>query len=84
LETLGRQIDVDRIYLDRSSQADVDTFNSNVNVYNTFLRSVRAENAAANELIDSYNALLEEAKAQDRVVNQLVDSYNANLRLYGR
>jgi chromosome segregation ATPase len=83
-QTLARQIDLDRINLDRSSQADVDTFNSNVNVYNTLLRTVRSENATANELIDAYNTLLEEAKAQDHVVNQLVDSYNATLRLNRR
>jgi chromosome segregation ATPase len=84
VDALGRQIDTDRIYLDRTSQSDIDDFNAKVNRYNTLLRSVRTENATANELIDTYNALVEEAKAQDRVVSQMIDSYNAKLRLYGR
>jgi hypothetical protein len=82
--TLSAQIDRDRIYLDRTSQSDIDDFNAKVSRYNTLLRSVRAENATANELVDSYNTILEEAKAQDRVVNQMIDSYNSKLRLYGR
>ena len=84
LETLANQIEVDRIYLDQTSQADVDAFNANVNLYNTLLRSARAENITANKLIAAYKTLLEEAKAQDREVNQLVDNYNAKLQQYGR
>lgn len=84
LDTLSAQIDRDRIYLDRSSQSDIDDFNAKVNRYNTLLRTVRAENATANEMVDSYNTLLEAAKAQDRVVNQLIDNYNSKLSSYGR
>ncbi|HOC54198.1 MAG TPA: topoisomerase C-terminal repeat-containing protein [Verrucomicrobiota bacterium] len=84
VEALGAQIDRDRIYLDRSSQSEIDDFNAKVGRYNTLLRTFRAENATANEMVDSYNTLLEAAKAQDRVVNQLIDSYNAKLRSYGR
>ena len=84
LDTLAAQIDRDRIYLDRSSQSDIDDFNAKVNRYNTLLRTVRAENATANEMVGLYNTLLEAAKAQDRVVNQLIDNYNAKLSSYGR
>jgi CheY-like chemotaxis protein len=84
LQTFAHQIDRDRIYLDRTSQPDIDAFNANVNRYNTLRGSVLAENATANELIESYNTLLEEAKAQDRLVNQLVDNHNAKLQQYGR
>ena len=84
LESLGRQIDRDRIYLDRTSQFDIDDFNAKVNRYNALLRSVRAENETANQLIDSYNTLLEQANAQNRHVNEMVESYNARLRLNGR
>jgi hypothetical protein len=84
LQTLARQIDRDRIYLDRTSQSDIDDFNAKVSRYNILRESARAENATANDLIDSYNTLLEETKAQDSVVNQLVENYNAKLRQYGR
>jgi hypothetical protein len=84
LQTLARQIDRDRIYLDRTSQSDIDDFNAKVSRYNILRESARAENATANDLIDSYNTLLEETKAQDSVVNQLVENYNAKLRQYER
>lgn len=84
LETLGRRIELDRIYLDRSSQFSVDTFNENVSTYNTLLRKNRTEVAAENELVDSYNSTLEQLKAQNRVVNSLVDDYNQKLRTNSR
>lgn len=84
LKSLGGQVDRAKIYLDQTSQFDVDDFNLKVNRYNAMLRDVRAENEVVNQMVDSYNALLEQVRAQNRVVNQMVDSYNEKLRRDGR
>ena len=58
LEALGREIESDRIYLDKTSQYAVDTFNAKVDRYNLLSQQAKAANAAFNERVDSYNAKL--------------------------
>jgi hypothetical protein len=58
LESLGREIENDRIYLDRTSQYAVDTFNAKVDRYNTLSQKDKAATAAFNERVDNYNAKL--------------------------
>lgn len=84
LNSLNADVERARIYLDQTSQADVDDFNRKVNRYNSALRSVRAENESANQMVDSHNVLLDQARAQNRLVNRMVDDYNAKLKHHGR
>ena len=83
LETLGRKIERDRFYLDRSTQFAIDDFNAEVETYNILLRAHEADNEAERALVERYNAVLGAAKAQDAVVDQMIDNYNAKLRRYG-
>ena len=84
LETLSRQIERDRIYLDQTSQYDIDSFNLKVNRYNSALRNRKAEVEVYNQMVDSHNTLVQQLKTQNRLVNQMVDDYNAKLQRYGR
>jgi hypothetical protein len=58
LDSLGREIESDRIYLDKTSQYAVDAFNAKVDRYNTLSQQDKAETAAFNERVDNYNAKL--------------------------
>jgi hypothetical protein len=58
---LGREIENDRLYLDRTSQFDVDAFNGKVSRYNALAQKARAANAAFNEKVDNYNANLRQS-----------------------
>ena len=58
LDSLGRKIESDRIYLDKTSQDDVDAFNANVDRYNTLSQQDKAATAAFNVRVDNYNAKL--------------------------
>lgn len=58
LDSLGREIEFDRINLDKTSQYAVDTFNAKVDRYNTLSQQAKAATAAFNERVDSYNAKL--------------------------
>jgi hypothetical protein len=58
LDSLGREIENDRIYLDKTSQDAVDAFNAKVDRYNTLSQQDKAATAAFNERVDSYNAKL--------------------------
>ena len=58
LESLGREIEQKRLYLDRASQSAVDEFNRKVDTYNGLLHRVRAQNRLVNELVESYNEKL--------------------------
>lgn len=84
LETLSRQIDRERIYMDRTSQYDIDSFNLKVNRYNSALRNRKAEAEVFNDMVDTHNTIVQQLKAQNRRVNELVDNYNAKLPRYGR
>jgi hypothetical protein len=59
VEKLGREIERDRIYLDRTSQFAVNTFNEKVDRHNTLSQRAKMANAAFNEKVDSYNAKLQ-------------------------
>ncbi len=84
LDNLGKEVDKARIYLDNTSQAEVNEFNRKVNRYNTARENMQIENQTVNKMIDGYNELLDKLQTQNRVVNRLVDAYNAKLHLYGR
>jgi hypothetical protein len=58
LDSLGREIDNDRIYLDKTSQYAIDAFNAKVERYNTMSRQDKAATAAFNERVNAYNAKL--------------------------
>lgn len=59
IEKLGREIERDRIYLDRTSQFAVDSFNEKVDRYNALNQKAKIANAAFNEKVDNYNAKLQ-------------------------
>ena len=58
VEKLGRDIENDRLYLDKTSQYAVDAFNAKVDRYNTLAQQDKAATAAFNEKVDNYNAKL--------------------------
>jgi hypothetical protein len=58
VETLGREIERDRPYLDRTSQFAIDEFNAKVDQYNAINQRAKNANAAFNEKVDNYNAKL--------------------------
>ena len=58
IDALGRQIETDRLYLDKTSQYAVDEFNAKVDRYNTLSRQGKVATAAFNARVDSYNAKL--------------------------
>jgi DNA-binding response OmpR family regulator len=57
---LGREIENDRLYLNRTDQSAVDDFNAKIERYNTLLQRDKYENAAFNEKVDNYNAKLKQ------------------------
>ena len=58
LDSLGREIENDRIYLDKTSQYAVDAFNAKVDRYNTLSQKDKDATSAFNERVDNYNAKL--------------------------
>jgi hypothetical protein len=58
VEELGREIENDRLYLDRTSQFAVDEFNTKVGRYNALSQKAKTANAAFNEKVDNYNTKL--------------------------
>lgn len=58
IEKLGREIESDRLYLDRASRYAVQTFNEKVDRYNTMAQRAKLANAAFNQKVDAYNAKL--------------------------
>ena len=84
LRSLNDQVEISRKYLDKTSQDDVDEFNSEVNRYNAVLAKLRSQNTNTNRAVESYNSTLEYLRTQDRSLNQLVDEYNTKLHRYGR
>jgi hypothetical protein len=58
LDSLGREIESDRIYLDKTSQDAVDAFNAKVDRYNTLTQQDKDATAAFNQRVDNYNAKL--------------------------
>jgi hypothetical protein len=58
VEKLGRDIESDRLYLDKTSQYAVDTFNAKVDRYNELVQKDKAATAAFNEKVDNYNVKL--------------------------
>jgi hypothetical protein len=58
VDALGRQIESDRLYLDKTSQYAVDEFKAKVDRYNTLSRQAKAASTAFNERVDSYNTKL--------------------------
>jgi len=58
LDSLGRVIESDRIYLDKTSQVAVDAFNAKVERYNALAQQDKAATAAFNVRVDNYNAKL--------------------------
>ena len=59
LDILDRQIERDRLSLDKTSQFSIDTFNRKVGEYNALLERARSQRAILNQMIDSYNAKLQ-------------------------
>jgi hypothetical protein len=55
VESLSRELDQMRLYLDRTSRFAIDSFNSKVDAHNALLRRVRAQNDHVNQLVTAYN-----------------------------
>jgi len=64
IESLAREIERDRAYLNRNSQFAVDDFNRKVNRYNSMLEQGRAQDRAVNQMVDDYNTKLRRAMRQ--------------------
>ena len=60
LDSLGREIDNDRLYLNKTSQYAVDAFNAKVERYNTLSQQDKAATAAFNARVEAYNAKLQQ------------------------
>lgn len=58
LDSLVRQIDRERLTLDRTSELAVMRFNQRVERYNALLEELRMQERAVNQLIDNYNSKL--------------------------
>jgi hypothetical protein len=84
LDTLSRQIERDRIDLDRTSQFELDSFNLKVGRYNAALRNRTAEVQVFNQMVEAHNTMVQQLKTQNRLVNQMVDNYNAKLQQSSR
>jgi hypothetical protein len=56
VDDLTRQIERDRVYLDRSNEFEVDAFNAKVRRYNMLLQEAKSAEAAFNQRVDDYNA----------------------------
>lgn len=59
VETLGSEIERERLYIDNTSQFAIDAFNRKVANYNATLERARSQNASFNQMVDSYNAKLQ-------------------------
>jgi hypothetical protein len=59
LESLYREIERDRVYLDQSSQFKIDAFNRKVNNYNGLVEKAREQNRFVSEMTDRYNKKLQ-------------------------
>jgi len=58
LDSLSRQIERERLLLDRTSQFAVNEFNSKVNTYNALLETTRAQGRVVNQMVANYNEKL--------------------------
>jgi hypothetical protein len=58
LESLGAEIKHDRLYLDHTSQYQLDAFNTKVDSYNSLLQQARSQQQVVNQMVDAYNAKL--------------------------
>jgi hypothetical protein len=59
IETLAREIERDRAYLNQNSQIAVDDFNRKVSRYNSMLEQGRSQDRAVNQLVGDYNTKLQ-------------------------
>jgi len=59
LESLSREIERDRLYLDRTSQFSVDALNRKVSQHNSLLEQARAQDRLVNQMVADYNAKLQ-------------------------
>jgi hypothetical protein len=58
LDGLGREIERERLSVNRTSQFAVDEFNRKVDNYNRLREKAQEQNRSANEMIDRYNKKL--------------------------
>jgi tetratricopeptide (TPR) repeat protein len=58
LDALERQIDRERLIMDRTSELAVTRFNQRIDRYNGLLEDVRAQERLVNQMIDNYNSKL--------------------------
>src|ERR1700730_4284582 len=58
VENLARQIERSRIYLDRTSQYEIDEYNAKTRRYNLLLQQAQIAEAAFNRKVNDYNAKL--------------------------
>ena len=56
IENLGRQIERERSYLDKTSEFEVDAFNTKVHRYQALVQEAQNAEAAFNRKVDNYNA----------------------------
>jgi hypothetical protein len=58
IEKMGREIETDRLYLDRTRQFAVDEFNAKVGRFNALAQKAKIANAAFNQKVDNFNTKL--------------------------
>ena len=59
LESLGREIERERLYVDRTSESAVAEFNRKVDNYNRLREEAQEQARVVNEMIDRYNEKLQ-------------------------
>ncbi len=59
LETLQREIEQEELYLDTSSESEVNKFNRKVEEYNALVEKTRSQTLKMNHMVDGYNEKLE-------------------------
>jgi hypothetical protein len=60
VEKMGREIENDQLYLDRTSQFAIDQFNEKVERYNTMNQQAKRANSAFNSKVERYNSKLQQ------------------------
>ncbi|RJP42526.1 MAG: hypothetical protein C4547_00335 [Phycisphaerales bacterium] len=58
LETLARQIDLERLALDHTSNPAVARFNEKIDRHNALLEDLRAQERLVNQMVDDFNSKL--------------------------
>jgi hypothetical protein len=78
VENLAREIERDRIYLDRTSQYQLNEFNAKVRRHNALLRQAQSAEAAFNQKVDEYNAKVRGYPSRSPDENTQTNTFNSS------